>query len=78
MAFRTIPLHITPGPDDVATLGYRRAVLDCALEQQAHRERAILAGTASHAMIDKAIENKHLSRVMAGPVPLYRHGLARR
>lgn len=70
--FRTIPLHISPGPDDRDGLNRERAALASRLEQQAHRERAIVAGTASRAMLEAAIADKHLSRVLAGPVPLYR------
>ena len=69
--FRTIPAHITPGPNDVADLNARREALASRLDQQAHRERAIVAGTASTAMLDAAIADKHLSRVLAGPVPMY-------
>jgi hypothetical protein len=68
--FRTIPLHITPGPDDADGLARERAALASRMDQQAHRERAIVAGTASVRMIEEAIADKHLSRVLAGPVPL--------
>jgi hypothetical protein len=62
---------ITPRPEDTERLAHRVAAFAAALDQQAHRERAIVAGTASTAMIDAAIRDKHLSRVLAGPVPMY-------
>jgi len=69
--FRTVPAHITPRPEDTEALARARAQLESRLEHQAHRERAVVAGTASMAMLDAAIEDKYLSRVLAGPVPLH-------
>jgi hypothetical protein len=62
---------ITPTIDCAATLAAKRADFSAQVERQAHRERAIVAGTATMAMIDAAIAEKHLSRVLAGPVPFF-------
>lgn len=71
--FRTIPLHIAPSAEDAESLVRASARLASELAQQAHREQAIVAGTASVPMIEAAIADKHLSRVLAGPVPM-QHG----
>lgn len=70
MTFRTIPAHIAPGPDDVAALARKRAELDAKLDRHGWRERRIVAGSASTETVDVVLRNRHLSRVLAGPVAL--------
>ena len=62
-----IPRHITPHPDDAESLARARRKLQLALDAQAHRERAIVAGTATDEMIETALRNRYLSRALAGP-----------
>lgn len=69
--FKTIPLRIAPGPEDMADLNARRAALADQLDRHGWRERRIVAGNASPETIDCVLRNRHLSRVLAGPRPLY-------
>lgn len=55
--FRTIPLHIAPGPDDRAALEARREALI------RERDRAPAPGEVRPA---------YLAQVAAGPVPIYK------
>ena len=70
--FRTIPACVTPHPDDAESLARARRKLQLALDAQAHRERAIVAGTATDEMIETALRNRYLSRALAGPRLLLR------
>lgn len=70
MKFRTMPAHIEPGPDDVAALARKRAELDAKLDRHGWRERRVVLGVASPETIDCVMRNRHLSRVLAGPVAL--------
>ncbi len=72
MTFRTMPAFIAPGPEDRAALDRKRAELADRLEAHEARERRIVLGVASEATIDCVMRNKHLSRVLAGPVPLFK------
>ena len=62
-----IPLSVTPHPDDAESLARARRKLQLALDAQAHRERAIVAGTATVEMIEAALRDRYLSRALAGP-----------
>jgi hypothetical protein len=62
-----LPLKITPSARDIEMLARARLQFATRRERQAHRERAIVAGTATDDMIDAALADKSLSRVLAGP-----------
>lgn len=66
-----LPFSLPPLADDVALLNFRRAVLDCKLAAHAARESRIVAGNASPETIDWVLRDRHLSRVLAGPRPIY-------
>jgi hypothetical protein len=67
--FRTIPLHIAPSLEDAEALKRARLQLADKLDRHAWRERRIVNGQASPETIDATLRNRHLSRVLAGPVP---------
>ncbi len=70
--FKTIPLHITPSPEDIEAHARAQLQLRERLEAHAALTRRMVAGRASNATADEVLRNQHLSRVLAGPVPLYR------
>lgn len=66
--FKTIPLHISPSPEDVEALARARLQLADRLDRHSWRERRIVMGSASPETVDCVLGNRHLSRVLAGPV----------
>jgi hypothetical protein len=68
MTYRSwLPHGIGPTGEAREALASARARLMRAVEMQAHYLRARITGTATERMRERMIENKHLSRVLAGP-----------
>lgn len=70
MTFRTIPATVTPSAEDIEALARARLQLADELDRHKYRERRIVSGVASPQTIDCVLRNRHLSRVLAGPVAL--------
>lgn len=70
--YALIPLAVTPRAEDRAALETARARLNTALARMDHCRRAYRAGRATPAMLEHAIAEKHLARVLEGPRALYR------
>jgi hypothetical protein len=69
--FRSIPHKLTPSLEDLEALARARLQMADRLDRHAFRERRIVAGHASPETIDCVLSNRHLSRVLAGPVAIY-------